>query len=58
MKLITAKELRDRQFNTTRFREGYDEDDVDDALERAIETLEWYEHWIPLPLLEESVSND
>lgn len=41
--LVTANELDEQKFNTTRFRQGYDQDEVDDVLDKAARTLRYYE---------------
>jgi DivIVA domain-containing protein len=40
MTLLTADDIRYRKFAPTRFREGYDVDEVDDFLEEVIQTVE------------------
>jgi DivIVA domain-containing protein len=40
MALLTADDIRYRKFAPTRFREGYDVDEVDDFLEEVIHTVE------------------
>lgn len=40
MALLTADDIRYRKFAPTRFREGYDVDEVDDFLEEVIQTVE------------------
>jgi DivIVA domain-containing protein len=43
MALLTADDIRNKLFKTTRFKEGYDVDEVDDFLEETILTVEGLE---------------
>ena len=38
--LVTPKDIRTAKFNMTRFREGYDTDDVDRLLEQCATTIQ------------------
>ena len=38
--LVTPKDIRTARFNMTRFREGYDPDDVDTFLDQCAMTIE------------------
>jgi DivIVA domain-containing protein len=40
---ITSQDIETQLFSTTRFKEGYDMDEVDDFLEHIIETMYSYE---------------
>ena len=39
MDLLTPNDINRAEFHTTRFREGYDIDEVDDLLDRAAHTI-------------------
>ncbi|WP_277161838.1 DivIVA domain-containing protein [Bifidobacterium sp. ESL0682] len=39
MSILTAREVRDKAFQTVRFKEGYDVREVDDFLDEVAETL-------------------
>ena len=38
--LLTPKDIREHTFQTVRFKEGYDVDEVDDFLDQVTETVE------------------
>lgn len=40
MTLVTPKDIRTAKFSMTRFREGYDTDDVDQLLEKCAVTIQ------------------
>lgn len=40
MALLTPKDIREHTFQTVRFKEGYDVDEVDDFLDQVTETVE------------------
>jgi len=40
MALLTPNDIRNHRFNTTRFREGYDIDEVDSFLDEVTETVD------------------
>ncbi|MBO6098466.1 MAG: DivIVA domain-containing protein, partial [Aeriscardovia sp.] len=40
MALLTPNDIRNHRFNTTRFREGYDIDEVDSFLDEVTETID------------------
>lgn len=40
MALLTADDVRDKQFSKTKYREGFDQDEVDDFLDAIAETLD------------------
>lgn len=40
MALVTPKDIRTAKFSVTRFREGYDTDDVDRLLDKCAMTIE------------------
>lgn len=42
--LVTADEVDNKKFNTTKFRPGYDQDEVDDFLDKVARTLRYLEH--------------
>ncbi|MCL2423073.1 MAG: DivIVA domain-containing protein, partial [Micrococcales bacterium] len=37
--MLTAEDVQRVRFSPTKFREGYDQDDVDDMLDRVVATL-------------------
>lgn len=39
MALLTADEVLNKKFQSTKFREGYDQDEVDDFLDEVVNTL-------------------
>ena len=39
MALLTADDVLNKKFQATKFREGYDQDEVDDLLDRVVATL-------------------
>nr|WP_123644931.1 DivIVA domain-containing protein [Bifidobacterium mongoliense] len=39
MPLLTPNDVRDQEFSTHRFREGYDMDEVDDYLDHVRDTI-------------------
>ena len=39
MALLTADEVLNKKFQATKFREGYDQDEVDDFLDEVVNTL-------------------
>src|SRR5450759_2393858 len=39
MALLTAEDVLNRKFQATKFREGYDQDEVDDFLDEVVNTL-------------------
>ena len=39
MALLTADDVLNRKFQATKFREGYDQDEVDDFLDEVVNTL-------------------
>ena len=41
MALLTPKDIREHTFQTVRFKEGYDVDEVDDFLDQVTETRLW-----------------
>ncbi len=47
--MITADEVLNSRFQTTKFREGYDQDEVDDFLDRVVHTLRAREAGTPDP---------
>jgi DivIVA domain-containing protein len=40
MALLTADDVREKQFSKTKYREGFDQDEVDDFLDSVAETIE------------------
>jgi DivIVA domain-containing protein len=40
MALLTADDVREKEFSKTKYREGFDQDEVDDFLDRVAETIE------------------
>ena len=40
MALLTADDVRDKEFSKTKYREGFDQDEVDDFLDSVAETIE------------------
>ena len=40
LSLLTPKDIREHTFQTVRFKEGYDVDEVDDFLDQVTETVE------------------
>jgi DivIVA domain-containing protein len=43
--MLTAAEVLNAKFAATKFREGYDQDEVDDFLDRVVRTLQAREGW-------------
>jgi DivIVA domain-containing protein len=39
MALLTADDVLNKKFQATKFREGYDQDEVDDFLDEVVNTL-------------------
>lgn len=40
MALLTAEDVREKQFSKTKYREGFDQDEVDDFLDQVADTIE------------------